>query len=75
MFSSTTQWIRKAGKPGVLMIVDISNYPIQNPADDAGLRYTKGAALDLYESLRQFIDATDDLAGCLIVFMAHCDFD
>ena len=36
-------------------------------AERSGFYYSKAATLDAYEVLRQFIDATDDLRGVLVL--------
>src|SRR5262249_10316554 len=37
-------------------------------------RYSKAAARDMWENLRQFVDGTDDMEGCLLVFVAGREF-
>ena len=66
-FESLLRWIRFAGYTGILVVLDIARVTVaRNPKDDQ-LYYTKAAVLDTYEVLRQFIDGTDRLNGCLIV--------
>jgi hypothetical protein len=45
----------------------------RNPKDDR-IYYTRAAMLDVYEVLRQFIDGTDRLQGCLIVVVPGREF-
>ncbi len=68
---STTSWIRSSGDTGLVVVVDISRYALEKKEIETaeGFTYTKAAALDLNEVLRQFVDATDDLSSALIVFM------
>jgi hypothetical protein len=67
---SLSRWLQSAGKPGLVVTVDIARYVLGKDAPPATFAaYTKLAALDLNEVLRQFIDATDDLSGALIVFL------
>jgi hypothetical protein len=74
MILSTAAFIRKAGREGLVVAVDISRYALPKPLDDGGHRYSKPAALDMWETLRQFIDGTDDLSGGLFVFLAGREF-
>ncbi len=74
ILSSSTAWIRKSRRPGLFVAIDMSRYAVARPPDDGGLRYSKLAALDQYEVLRQFIDSTDEMAGCLMVFLAGPEF-
>ncbi len=74
MILSTAAFVRKAGREGLVVTVDVSRYALPKPLDDGRLRYSKAAALDMWETLRQFIDGTDDLSGGLFVFVAGRDF-
>ena len=56
------------------MTVDISRYATASPPGGEGNKYTRAAAMDLYEVVRQFIDATDELEGCAMVFLAPKDW-
>jgi hypothetical protein len=69
-FVSLTHWLRVAGFPGMLVVADVAPYMVasRNLAD--GNYYTRAAAADLYEVLRQFVDATDELQGCALVVLA-----
>ena len=61
---------RSAGEPGIVVTVDIARYVLGKDAPPASFAaYTKLAALDLNEVLRQFIDATDELSGAVLVFL------
>jgi hypothetical protein len=74
LFESLLRWVRFAGARGVVMVVNIARVSVaRNPYD--GLRYySKAMVLDAYEVLRQFIDGTDRLDGCLIVVVAAREF-
>jgi hypothetical protein len=74
MILSTAAFIRKAGCEGLVVAVDVSRYALPRPLDDGRNRYSKSAALDMWETLRQFIDATDDLNGGLFVFVVGPEF-
>ena len=76
MLTSLTQWLRILGKPGLLVTLDISRYlvPGRPTHPDATLYYSAAAVLDMYEVLRQCIDGTDDMEGCLLVVLAPPEF-
>ena len=74
MILSTAAFVRKAGREGLVVAVDLSRYALPRPLDDGRNRYSKSAALDMWETLRQFIDATDDLNGGLFVFVVGREF-
>ncbi len=71
---STCHWIRQAGYPGMIILLDNSRVTIaRNPRD--GLRYyTKAMTLDHYEVLREFIDDTDRLSNLLLVVVTDYEF-
>ncbi len=74
LLESLLLWVRFAGFPGVVITWDTSRVTIaRNPRDEL-LFYTKPAMLDAYEVLRQFIDATDRMKGCLIVVIPAAEF-
>jgi hypothetical protein len=76
MLFSLVHWLRVNGKSGLVLALDISRYLVstrsKNPDD--GFFYSVAATLDAYEVLRQFIDQTDEMEGCLIVVLAPSDF-
>lgn len=74
MILSTAAFVRKAGREGLVVTVDVSRYALPRPLDDGRNRYSKSAALDMWETLRQFIDGTDDLSGGLFVFLVGREF-
>jgi hypothetical protein len=69
---STTRWVRRAGLPGIVLSVDLERLLVAR-RPPAGLRdgiyYSKAAALDAYEVLRQLIDATDELEGLFVAVL------
>lgn len=68
MLFSLTHWLKLCGKSGLLLWLDVSRYTVSGrTADLDGLGYTTSAVMDGYEVLRQFIDGTDEMEGCLIV--------
>jgi len=74
MILSTAAFVRKAGRVGLVLVADVSRYALPRPLDDGRNRYSKAAALDMWETLRQFIDGTDDLSGGLFVFVVGREF-
>lgn len=76
MLDSLAHWLKLAGRSGLVLALDISRYAqTVRPADrDASLHYTTPAALDAYEVVRQFIDATDELAQCFVVVTSGPEF-
>jgi hypothetical protein len=76
MFFSLSHWLRLVGTPGMILALDITRYTAgRRPAEpDGTLYHTTAAAMDAYEVLRQFVDATDELEACLIVVTAPPEF-
>jgi hypothetical protein len=72
MLMSLTRWVRRAGLAGVVLQLDLERIAVSRrpPVDEReGLYYSKAAALDAYELLRQLIDATDELAGLFVAVL------
>ncbi|MGH9175004.1 MAG: BREX system ATP-binding domain-containing protein, partial [Vicinamibacterales bacterium] len=67
---SLAHWLRLAGKSGLVLTLDIQRYLETTRHLDGTLYHTPTTVLDMYEVLRQFIDSTDELEGCLIVAIA-----
>ncbi len=76
MLYSLIHWLRMNRKSGLILLLDITQYLVsKKPVNtDERFFYSVPAVLDLYEVLRQFIDGTDEMAGCLIVVLAQKDF-
>lgn len=74
MLYSLGPWIRKAGKPGLVLDFDIRQCAVTARALTDQLFYTRPAVLDVYELLRQLIDATDELSSTFILVTATNDF-
>ncbi|OGP85042.1 MAG: hypothetical protein A2V87_09120 [Deltaproteobacteria bacterium RBG_16_58_17] len=76
MLFSLTHWLRVNGKNGLLLVLDITRYlsSTRSRDPDDGFFYSIPAVLDAYEVLRQFIDGTDEMEGCLIVVLASKEF-
>ena len=70
MLGSTAVLLLAAGWKGLVVQLDLSRLAAgrRPPAElRSGFYYSKAAVLDAYEVLRQFIDATDELRGVLVV--------
>lgn len=66
LLGSLTRWIRKAGLPGLVLRLDLERLAVvrRPPVEQRdGHYYSKPAALDAYELLRQLIDAVDETPG------------
>jgi hypothetical protein len=74
MFESLLHWIRFAEYPGLVVILDIARVTMGRNPRDGDLYYSRAAVLDVYEVLRQFIDATDKLEGCLFLVLPDVEF-
>ncbi len=73
---SLSRWVRRTGRSGLVLQIDLERLAIAR-RPPAGLRdghyYSKAAALDAYEVLRQLIDATDELEGLLLTVLMPPD--
>jgi hypothetical protein len=76
MFFSLAHWLRVVGLPGIVLVLDVARYTAgRRPQEpDGTLYYTTAAAMDAYEVLRQFVDATDELESCLVLVLAPPEF-
>lgn len=78
LLSSLSYWLHSAGKNGLVLMLDISRCLVQRPRpkeqQDDSRYYTLAMALDTYEVLRQFIDATDELEYFFLVVIAPPTF-
>ncbi len=76
MLSSLTRWLRLSGHGGLVLTVDIAQYFRKRPSGGQGdaLVFSPSATMDLYELLRQFLDASDDMEGLLMVVLTPPEF-
>jgi hypothetical protein len=75
MLFSLTHWLKLCGKGGLVIWLDVSRYTVPARTRDIdGLSYTTPAVMDGYEVLRQFIDGTDEMEGCLLVIGTAQEF-
>jgi hypothetical protein len=69
MVASTAKWLRQAGDNGLLIVIDIERLAYPTKRDD-GFHYPLAQVMDTYEMLRQFIDATDEMEGVMLLITA-----
>ena len=72
MLVSTARWIRHTGGSGLVVNLDLRALAATHRRDvpEGEIYYTPAALWDSYEVLRQFIDATDEMEGLLVVVSA-----
>lgn len=66
LLGSLLEWVRRAGRPGVVVMVNGARLLDKQRAQDGSVNYTKAALLDAYEVFRQCIDSTDEFDGLLL---------
>jgi hypothetical protein len=76
MLFSLARWLALAGRRGLALYLDVSRYAdTTRPAERGpGFYYSTAACMDLYEVLRQLIDATDELEHCFAGVAAAPEF-
>jgi hypothetical protein len=74
MLYSLGPWVRKAGRTGLVLDLDIRQCAVPNRALTEHVYYTRPAVLDVYELLRQLVDATDELRSTFVLVMAGTEF-
>jgi len=73
-FESMAHWVRLAGYPGLVILLDAERVMLSQNPHDEGIFYSKAAVLDAYEVLRQFIDGLDRLEGCFLAVIPDFAF-
>ncbi len=73
-YESLANWIRLAGLPGLVVLLDAQRLTVARNPHDNGIFYTKAAVLDAYEVLRQFIDAAGHWKGLFLTVMTDLAF-
>ena len=65
MLQSLTYWLRRNGKPGLVLTVDISRCieNVKRAERKEGVYYSSSALTEVYETLRQLVDGSSDLTG------------
>ena len=71
---SLVRWIRFAGYPGIVILLDTQRVMLARNPRDSALFYSKAAVLDSYEVLRQFMDSAGQLNGCFIAVVPDIAF-
>lgn len=69
MLVSLARWLAGLGSPGLVIDLDLNRLSVtRRPPAEArtGTYYTRAAAFDAYEVLRQLVDATDTLEHVLV---------
>jgi len=72
MLVSAARWIRQTGGAGLVVNLDLRALAAtsRRVVPEGDVYYTPAALWDAYEVLRQFIDATDEMEGLLVVVSA-----
>jgi hypothetical protein len=70
MLVSLCHFLRKAGAPGLLIVLDLRQLALTSVAE-ATLRYSPAAVMDTYEVLREIIDDTEHLPGLFVAVLAN----
>lgn len=76
MLFSLAHWLTLAGRSGLLLVLDIARYAeaVRPAQRGAGNYYSTAATMDLYEMLRELIDATDEAHACFVGVLVGPDF-
>lgn len=69
MIASLSRWLRDSGFSGLVVPIDLGAV-MTPPRFAIGQRYTRAALMDVYEVLRQFIDAVDEVEGLVVLVLA-----
>jgi hypothetical protein len=67
LLESLAAFLPRVGWPGLVILIDMNAVASDQPASDNAFRYSRNAALDVYELLRQCIDETDHVRHFLLV--------
>jgi hypothetical protein len=75
LFISLGHWSRAVGKAGLVVILDIRACAVGRRSESGGgLFYNRSQVIQMYDTLRQFIDSTDDLESTFVAVIASPDF-
>jgi len=76
MLFSLAHWVTLAGKSGLMLVLDIARYAesVRPALRGEGNYYTTSATIDLFEVLRQLIDATDEVHSLFVAVLAAPTF-
>ncbi len=70
MLMSLCHWVRKVGKPGLLLTLDLRPALRTRTNNDGPVRYTSASVMDLYEVLRELVDDIEHLPGLFVLVLA-----
>ncbi len=70
MLRSLCRWLRRCGRRGLCVALDVGQLAKTGRAIGNGRRYTPAAVMDAFEVLRQLIDDAEHFAGLLLVVLA-----
>jgi len=73
-FEAMIQWVRLAGHPGIILLMDSGRLMVPRDPQDRGFYYTKAAVLDAYEVLREFIDGAGRVSGYFMAVLPGAAF-
>ena len=71
---SAFYWFRYVGYAGTVILLDNSRVTLARNPKDGFRHYTRAMAMDHYEVLREFVDATDQLTGALMIVATNNEF-
>jgi hypothetical protein len=76
MLFSLAHWLTLTGKSGLVLVLDIARYAeaVRRTERGEGNYYSASATMDLYEVLRQLIDATDEVHATYIAVLVGPNF-
>jgi hypothetical protein len=76
MLFSLAHWLTLTGSHGLLLILDVARYAeaVRPSERGSGNYYSTAATMDLYEMLRELIDATDEARACCVCVLVGPDF-
>jgi hypothetical protein len=76
MLFSLAHWLTLTGRSGLVLVLDVARYAeaVRPAQRGAGNYYTTSATIDLYETLRQLIDATDEVHALFVAVLVAPDF-
>lgn len=75
MLFSLARWVKKCGRPGLVLAFDISQLTVpRRDQAGGGQFYSRPNVMDAYEVLRQLVDGTDELESCFVLVVCAPGF-
>jgi hypothetical protein len=76
MLFSLAHWLTLAGKSGLVLVMDVARYAeaVRPALRGEGNYYSTSATIDLFEVLRQLMDATDEVHSCFVAVLVAPNF-